>query len=182
MSDKELLADRHLIFKDVGIPAVEQRGFSKSPFSSAWYGQYDRSIKGYLYDLCRLTNGNQLEWISVIIVSGDRWIKIFLNIFQLDPAPDSISQLQGYDGLMYKLPPNSLGEMRLRNDDYKGPPLFYMLFLPEHKVARYFTKYGYRRSLNKLSKLMAKDMDNIDSFVKRWHELYTPALVDWKAT
>ena len=36
--------------------------------------------------------------------------------------------------------------MRLRIDDYKGPPIFYMLFGKEHKLGSYNSKSGLDRS------------------------------------
>lgn len=70
--------------------------------------------------------------------------------------------------------------MRLRSDDYKGPPIFYMIFLPEHKIGSYYTKSGYEAELVKLKKLIKSDMENIDDFVMRWHELHKPNLTDWE--
>lgn len=70
--------------------------------------------------------------------------------------------------------------MRLRSDDYKGPPLFYMLFLSEHKIGKYHTKAGYEKEIGKLKKLIKTDMGNMDNFVKRWYELHKPNVTDWK--
>ena len=70
--------------------------------------------------------------------------------------------------------------MRFRSDDYKGPPIFYMLFCPEYKLGSYVTKSGFERQVKKLGSLIEKDMRNIDSFVKRWHELHTPLVTTWE--
>lgn len=70
--------------------------------------------------------------------------------------------------------------MRLRSDDYKGPPIFYMLFLPEYKIGSYYTKVGYEAELAKLKKLIKSDMENIADFVKRWHELHKTNITDWE--
>ena len=59
-----------------------------------------------------------------------------------------------------------------------GPPIIYMLFLPEHKIGRYFTKSGYERRVKKLQKLIKADMQNIDKFILRWHELHKPNKTD----
>ena len=82
------------------------------------------------------------------------------------------------DGIHFHLPPNDSTRMQLRNDDYKGPPLFYMLFLPEYKIGKYSTQSSFEKQLNKLRDLVIKDMANIDSFVKRWHELHKPNVTD----
>ena len=70
--------------------------------------------------------------------------------------------------------------MRLRSDDYKGIPLFYMLFCEEHKIGSFYTKSGYQKRLQELSTLIAKDMNNIDSFIKRWKEMYPPNITNWE--
>ena len=68
--------------------------------------------------------------------------------------------------------------MLLRSDDYKGPPIFYMIFLPEHKIGNYYTKSGYETKLKKLNILIQSDMKNIDKFIKRWHELHEPNIIN----
>ncbi len=143
-----------------------------------WFGEYDRNIKGYSYELCRL-NYNFLENLDYSVLKGESWIKIHLNIFELEPVPNQIEELTGKNGIKFHLPPNSLTKMRLRSDDYKGPPLFYMMFLPEHKIGSYYTKSGYEAELYKLKKLIKSDMENIDDFVKKWHELHKPNVTDW---
>lgn len=178
VSDKELLSVRNNIFKEVGIPALESNGFVRSPFKTSWFGQYYGGIEGYPYEFCRLSAGEFLEMIEVYIVKGDKYIQIFLNIFELEPSIESLSDLKDYEGIKYGMPPNSLTKMRLRNDDYKGPPLFYMLAFPEHKIGRFYRKTGYEREVSKLKALIKKDMINIDSFVERWHELHKPNKTD----
>lgn len=179
VSAKQLLTDRHNLIKEAGIPSLLKKGFIKSPFLGIWFGEYDRNTKGYSYELCRLNN-NFLEIIDFSVLKGEPWVKIHLNIFELNPIPRHIEELAGKDGINFHLPPNSSNKMRLRSDDYKGPPLFYMLFLPEHKVGNYYTKLGYEAEINKLKKLIKSDLENIDSFVKRWHELHKPNLTDWE--
>lgn len=178
ITDKELLTARNTIFKNDGIPELEKNGYIKSPFKTAWLGEYDTNISGYSYELCKLTNDNQLHIISVSIVKGDKWIKINLNIFELNEKLNSILDLKDSDGINFQLPPNDATLMRLRSDDYKGPPLFYMLFLPEYKIGCYKTQSGFEKQLNKLRDLIKKDMANIDFFVKRWHELHKPNVTD----
>jgi hypothetical protein len=80
VSPKEMTDLRKKIFLEKGIPALNQQGFVRSPFSTSWYG-YQQGI-GYSYYLCRLTDNSTLETITVDIVRGDRWIQIkliFLN-------------------------------------------------------------------------------------------------------
>lgn len=179
VSEKQLLTDRNNLIKESGIPSLIKNGFIKSPFLGIWFGEYDSNIKGFSYELCRLNN-HFLEIIDFSVLKGEPWIKIDLNIFGLEPLPNQIEELTGKDGINFHLPPNSITKMRLRSaDDYKGPPLFYMMFLPEHKILSYYTKSGYKAKLSMLKKLIKLDMENIDDFVKRWHELHKPNITDW---
>lgn len=174
ISDKEHLTTRSTILKEYGIPELEKNGYVKSPFKTSWFGQYDPNIRGYSYELCKLTNENQLHIITLTVLRGEKRIKIDLNIFELHEKINSISDLKECDGIHFHLPPNDSTRMQLRSDDYKGPPLFYMLFLPEYKIGKYTTQGSFEKQLNKLRELVKKDMTNIDSFVKRWHELHKP--------
>lgn len=180
VSDKQLLKDRNDIFKEVGIPSLEKNGFVPAPFKTSWNGQFDKSIKGNIYEFSRIKNKKYLEIIDVYIMNGERWVQIYLNIFELSPELESITELSKYEGSKFGIPPNSTTKMRLRSDDYKGPPLFYMLFLPEHKIRNFYTKVGYDSEINKLKKLIKSDMENIDDFVKKWHELHKPNVTDWQ--
>jgi len=180
ISDKKLLKDRNNLFKEVGLPLLESNGFEKRPFKTSWFGEYYSGIKGYIYTYGRISENSYFEYINIYITKGDEYIKVFLNIFNLSPKLSSINELNECEGINFGIPPNTITKMRLRSDDYKGPPLFYMLFLPEHKVGSYYTKKGYEAEINKLKKLIKSDMENIDSFVKKWHELHKPNITDWE--
>jgi hypothetical protein len=178
-SDKELLEIRKKIFVDHGLPALTKNGFVKSPFSTAWFGKDD--IGGYTYDLCRLTNDNQLETLTVYIVRGDKWIKVYLNIFALEPPLESVSRLEGMDGLQFLLPPNSRTKMRLRSDDISGIPLFsYNFWFRRHTIRSYYSRAGLTRRANRLARLLEADLGNIDRFVGRWHALHRPIVTSWE--
>ena len=178
LSDKELVEVRNRIFLERGIPRLKQNGFAKSPFSTSWFGR--NNLGDYTYELCRLSEGSVLEFITTEIIKGDRWIQIFLNIFKLLPPLSSLDQLIGLEGTHYDLPPNSKTKMRLRCDDYKGPPIFHMLFLPKHKIKCFHSRSGFEKRVKELGDLIEKDMTNIDRFVKRWHELHEPSIVEWE--
>lgn len=179
VSEKELLLIRDRIFLDKCLPALKKNGFGKSPFSTAWFGK--NNLGDFTYELCRVRKGSILEIVVTHISKGDQWIKVFLNIFKLSPDLKSIEQLQGVDGLQYHLPPNSLTKMRLRSDDIKGMPLLdYHFMFGGHKIRSYHTKTGYDRQIRELSKRIEKDLDNIDFFVERWHELHELNLTDWE--
>ncbi len=180
VSDKQLLKDRNELFKEVGVSNLEKKGFERAPFKTSWNGEFDKSIKGYSYQLARIRESKFLETIYVYILEGEPWIQIYLNVFELTPIISRVSLLKDIEGLSFGIPKNSITKMRLRSDDYKGPPIFYMVFLPEHKIGSYCTKSGYDAELAKLKKLIKSDMGNIDDFVKRWHELHNPNVTDWE--
>jgi len=181
VTDKQLLQDRNAIFKEVGISALEKNGFETATFKTSWNGEYNKSTQGYSYQISRVKEKKFLETIDVHILKGESWIQIYLNIFELTPQIEDVSILKNHEGLSFDNIQNRITKMRLRSvDDYNGPPLFYMLFFPEHKVGRYYTKSGYEAEINKLKKLIKSDMENIDDFVKRWHELHRPSLTDWE--
>jgi hypothetical protein len=174
---KEILEIRNKIIREAGIPTLEKKGFKKSPFSTSWYGKDD--LQGFTYYLCRLTGDSVLQDIEIQIVRDDDWIKIILNIFKLHPSLDALDMLRGVDGLQYKLPPNSLTEMRLRSDDITGPPIFRLAYTTGHKLKRYYTEDGLAKSINKLRRTVEDDLNNIEKFIKRWHELHQPLTTSW---
>ncbi|MGC3943795.1 MAG: hypothetical protein QM762_04510 [Chryseolinea sp.] len=175
---KELARIRNKIFLDRGIPVLHQNGFRKSPFAGADFGWHPSM--GFFYDLCRLSGAN-LEIVKAAMIRGDRWIQIRINIFELSPAPASLDQLTGLDGLQFYIPPNSVTEMRLHSDDIKGIALFsYDFRAQNHKLKSYFTKSGFERRANDLGNHIEKDLRNIDSFVRRWHELHKPMVTTWE--
>lgn len=178
VSNEQSLKERNEIFKEVGIQNLEKNGFERACFKTSWNGEYNSIIKGYSYQLSRIRENNILEIIDVYILKEEPWIQIYLNIFELLPKINSVTLLKDHDGLSFGIPPNSITKMRLRSDDYKGPPLFYIIFLPKHKIGFYYTKSGYEAQLKKLRKLINSDMENINDFVKRWHELYLPNLTN----
>ena len=180
VSNKQSLKDRNQIFKEVGIPALEDYGFIHPVFKTSWDGQYNHSIKGYCYEFARLQQNRYLEIINTYILSGESRIQIYLNIFEISPQLESVTELNKYEGLNFSIPPNNITRMLLRSDDYKGPPIFYMIFLPEHKIGNYYTKAGYETKLKKLKILIQSDMKNINKFIKRWHELHKPNITDYE--
>ncbi|MBB4804619.1 hypothetical protein HNP37_004716 [Flavobacterium nitrogenifigens] len=180
VSDKEILKVRHDIFKEVGIPSLLKNRFELSPFKTAWHGEYDRSTRGYIYNFCRLSSEKYLEQISVYILGKSKWIQIYLNVYELSPSLSSLSLLKDSEGLEFETVSKISTRMRLRIGDYKGPPLLYILFLQEHKLGKFYTRKGYLNEILKLRKLIQKDMENIDGFVKRWHEKFIPSKTDWE--
>ena len=120
VSNKQSLKDRNQIFKEVGIPALEDYGFIHPVFKTSWDGQYNHSIKGYCYEFARLQQNKYLEIINTYILSGESRIQIYLNIFEISPQLESVTELNKYEGLNFKIPPNSITRMLLRSDEYKA--------------------------------------------------------------
>lgn len=174
---KELLDIRNKIVLEIAIPALSKKGFSKSPFSTSVYGR--NNLQDFSYELCRLTTNSQLEIIEIYIARGDRWIKFNINIFKLFPFTELIEHLNNADGLQFKLPPNSITEMRLRSDDIKGPPLFNLNYMSGHRLKRFYTKSGLTYSIKRLTKIIETDLNDIEHFVKRWHKIHFPMKTTW---
>jgi hypothetical protein len=174
--DKKRLEIRNSIFVDSGIPALKQNGFTKSPFSGAWFGR--NNLGDYTYELCRLADN--LEIITTHISRRDKWIKIYLNIFSVNPKLNSINELHVFDGLQYKLPPNSITRMRLRSDEQKGPPILHMLFGKQHKLGVYVSESGLKKRIEELRVLIEDDMTHINYFVRKWYQIHhTPVMTGW---
>ena len=79
VSDKTLLKIRNSILINA-IPILEEQGFEKSPFISSWFGR--NNLGDFTYDLARLSN-SCIELLTFHISKGDKWIKAYLNIFDL---------------------------------------------------------------------------------------------------
>ncbi|NRF39134.1 hypothetical protein HQN83_10430 [Pedobacter sp. LMG 31643] len=158
-----------------GIPALQRNGFEESPFKGMRYGKLNANI--YAYDLCRLASNSRLEYITVYISKGDSWINVFLNVFWLEPHLDSLKALKNLDGMQFHLPPNSISMMRLRIDDFKGMPLFRTM---AHKIKPFYSEKGFHKRVEELSRLLELDLNNIDSFITRWYELYVPMVTNWE--
>ncbi len=178
-SEHKQLKIRNEIFLTKGVPALQEKGFKKSPFSSAWYGKDDSG--DYIYELCKLTNDSILQMMTVEIVEEDKWIKLFLNIFNLQPDVKNILDLEGCNGLKYHLPPNSFSKMRLRVDDIKGIPLFnYQFMFGGHQLKSFNSETTMKRRIIELENIIEKDLTNLESFIKKWYEIYHVNIVDWE--
>lgn len=175
ISDKKLLEIRNEIFVKKGIPELEKNGFKRSPFSTSWYGR--NNLKDFTYELCRLQGTGELQIVKTHIVRGDKSIQVFLNIFELKPALNSLSDLNGLDGIKYGIPPNVTTRMQLRVDDYNG---FQLLFYKQHKIGSLHSQNGLKGRIRQLEDLIAEDLRNIDYFIERWYELHKPKVTDWE--
>lgn len=176
VAPKTLLKVRNEIFEKHGIESLQKRGFQKAPFPETLFGK--NNLGDYTYDLCRLNKrSKQLELIVTHVAREDRWIQMYLNIFELRPAIESLDQLQQTNGMQFRLPPNSLTKMRIRSDDFKGMPLFNTV---HYKLNSFYTERGFQKRANELAQLIENDCINIDQFVAKWHELHQPIVTTWE--
>jgi hypothetical protein len=175
VSDKTILEAKNKIFVNKGLSALKVNGFERSPYKGELFGK--NNLGDYTYSLCRLDSNSQLECIETHITKGDTWIKIFLNIFQLTPTVKTLEELKGLDGMQFFLPPNSKTRMRLRTDDFEGVPLFRTT---EHRLKAFYSESGFHKRIEELGELIESDLNNIDSFIKRWHDLHKPMVTDWE--
>lgn len=177
---KELLDIRNKIFLEKGIPELNKNGFIKSPFLSSWYGR--NNLKDFTYNLSRLSPNSQLELVTAHIIRGEKWIQLFLNIFEIKPGLTSLDELKSIDGIQFSLPPNTISDMRLRCDDFKNIPLTNLLFHKEYKLKSFYTKKGLNNRVKELGEIIEKDMANINHFINRWHEIHRPMITNWDGT
>jgi hypothetical protein len=177
LTDKELLDKRNKIVKDNAIPSLMKKGFEKSPFSTSWYGR--NNLGDFDYELCRINEKSQLEILRIYVSRSDRWIKFILNIFQLNPTVTTVKDLNGMDGLKFRVPPNSLTEMKFRSDDIKGPPIFKLSYMYGHRLNAFYTKSGLEKNIRRLTNTIEMDIVNLESFINRWHELHRVKTIHW---
>src|SRR5258708_4435327 len=143
----------------------------ESPYKGMRFGKLDAVV--YVYDLCRLNTHSRLEFITTYISKGDRWINVYLNIFDLKPALKSLTQLHGLNEMQFHLPPNSVTKMRLRMDDFKGMPLFRTV---EYRIKSFYSEKGFQKNVEELSQLIESDLNNINFFVISWNDLHQPMI------
>jgi hypothetical protein len=175
VTDKLSFDTRNKIFEDNGIPLLTSIGFEKSPFLGTCFGKYDNTLN--CYELCRLTDTSLLQMITVYIDRNDKWIKIYLNIFQLDSSIKSLYDLSSFYGTKFKVPPNSISQMRLNVDDFKGIPLFNFDFIfRNHKLKSPLTKWGFNRNQKRLKRILKADLKNFEKYIDRWNNLYKPLM------
>ena len=177
-TEKEVLKIRNEIFLQDAVLILQEKGFEKSPFKTTCFGRLDSLA--YIYEMCRLRDGRFLNLITVNICRKDKYIKIFINSFEIFPKITSLSQLSGLDGLKYHIPPNSKKEMRIDTDFIEGPPILSKSFWFEQlELGNYFTKKGYCKQVEKLRKAVISKVRNIDLFFQKWSKLHFPNVVKY---
>ena len=92
------------------------------------------------------------------------------------PTITDLDDLKTCDSLRYKIPPSSLTEVRINQDNYQGIPLF-NFNSNRHKLSRSIA--GYKKSVKDLRTNIRSDLLNIDLFFKQWQKIYKPLRVDW---
>jgi hypothetical protein len=178
LSDKEMLTLRNKVFLEKGFTSLKKVGFEQSPFKNANFGR--NNLNDFTYEFCRIDKNKFLIFVHIDICRGDRFIQIYLNIFELHPNVPSLDSLIRLNGLEFFMYPNSHSMMRLRVDDSRGIPVLNFDLFKQHKIRNYFTKSGLKHVSERLGNLIESDLLKIDLFIERWFELYTPALTDWE--
>lgn len=174
---KDILKVRKDIFLKDALPILKEKGFVEEPFKTSNFGWCGF---GYIYDMCRLRQGKFLDFVSVRITQGDRYIKIFINAFEVTPQLGSLSSLKETEGLKYVILPNSEKEMRLDSDFIKGMPALSKEFWSGGlKAGRYFTEIGYNNQVEKLKEKVMSRVCDIDAYFEKWHGCHRPNLVKW---
>ncbi len=176
VSDSELANIRNNVFLSKGLLELEKKRFVSSPFSTSWSGR--DSHNGFSYEMARLSKGF-IQILEIYINRGDRWIQVYLNIFKLNPGVSLINELKEISGIPFAIPPNSKNKMRLRCDDFRGPPIL-NLNASDYKIKRSFTKKGFEKKVGRLGENIKRDFKNIDVFVEKWFAIYKPIEVYWQ--
>ena len=174
---KVVLEARNKVFQEKGIPALLKNGFSKSPYKSSWYGKDNQG--GYDYLHCKLIGKSRILHLRTYIINKDIWIQNYLNIFDIKPEINLLSQLLDIDCINYFMPPCNLTSMRLKINGYKVMPLLRDMFVKQHKLGSYYTKSGFENRLIELGNVLEEDLNNIYHFVKMWQELHKPLITNW---
>ena len=176
ISAKRILAIRNSILLNA-IPILMEQGFERSPFASSLFGR--NNLGDFTYDLARLSN-SYLELITIHISKGDRWIKAYLNIFNLVPIPKTLSELSKINGIAFRLAPNNRTQMRL---DIELPKRNFIDFLFPHKEYRlksFYTHSGLIYRQCELENVLKYDFKNIELKIEMWHKVHTPKRTNWE--
>ena len=174
---KEILKVRKDIFlKDI-LPTLKEKEFMESPFKTPCFGWCG---VGYIYDMYRLRNGKFLELVSVKIPQGDKYIQIFINVFEVYPELPNLSLLKELEGIRFSILPNNEKEMRLDTDFIKGAPILSKEFwFGSLKLGCYFTKTDYSKQVEKLKRMVKSRVDDIDAYFQIWYKCHRPTLTKW---
>lgn len=175
---KEILKARKGIFLQDVLPIFQEKGFIESPFKTPCFGWFG---VGYIYKMCRIRENKFLEFVTVKIPQGDKYIQIFINAFEVTPLLNSLSLLKETDGLKYStILPNIEKEMRIDLDFIQGAPILSKDFwFGTMKLRNYYTEKGYRKQIEKLKGAVKSRVYDIDSYFEKWYRRYRPNLTKW---
>lgn len=163
-------------FEARAVLKLMQNRFIHSPFSTSWFGK--NNLGGYTYEFCKLLSSGHLQWLTVHIPRGDRSVSVFLNIFALSPAPESLEELSGLNGLKFAIRPLKDTSMNFREEDRGLQLLFHV---NSYRVGRYFTKRQFEQKIAILGDKLERDFSNIQYFVNRWYKTRgNPQITDWE--
>lgn len=179
VTDKESLKIRNDIFLQDIVPILERKGFFKSPFKTPQFGSTSNH-NIFIYDMCRLQKNGVLEFVSTRICSHDRYMKMYINAFQLHPEIESVFSLKEIDDIKFHLSPNNKTEMWIDTDFIVGPPLFSIDFWFNClMLKKSFTEKGLKKRIEELKKKVIAKVENIDMFFGKWYDKHYPNVVTW---
>ena len=161
VSDKTLLKIRNSILINA-IPILEEQGFEKSPFISSWFGR-----------------NNLGDFTYVHISKGDKWIKAYLNIFDLFPIPKTLSELNKINGIAFRLAPNNRTQMRLDIELPKRNFIDFIFPKKEYRLKNFFTYSGLVKRQCELENVLKHDFKNIDLKIEMWYKAHKPMKTNW---
>ena len=168
VSDKTLLKIRNSILINA-IPILEEQGFEKSPFISSWFGR--NNLGDFTYDLARLSN-SCIELLTFHISKGDKWIKAYLNIFDLFPIPKTLSELNKIN--------DNRTQMRLDIELPKRNFIDFIFPKKEYRLKNFFTYSGLVKRQCELENVLKHDFKNIDLKIEMWYKAHKPMKTDWE--
>lgn len=175
ISTKRILSIRNNILINA-ISILKEQGFERSPFVSSLFGR--NNLGDFTYDLARLSN-SYLELITIHISKGDRWIKVYLNIFDLAPIPKTLSELNKSKGIAFRLAPNNRTQMRLDIELPKRNFIDFIFPRKEYRLKPFFSHSGLIYRQRELEKVLKYDFENIDLKIGMWYKVHTPKRTDW---
>lgn len=175
VSDKTLLKIRNSILINA-IPILEEQGFEKSPFISSWFGR--NNLGDFSYDLARLSN-SCIELLTFHISKGDKWIKAYLNIFDLFPIPKTLSELNKINGIAFRLAPNNRTQMRLDIELPKRNFIDFIFPKKEYRLKNFFTYSGLVKRQCELENVLKHDFKSIDLKIEMWYKAHKPMKTNW---
>lgn len=146
------------IFEEITEPTLLSLGFKKSEHNFSQY-DYVPGI-GYIYELFKTTENNRLVRVCVKNITGERTVKITLNIFENNP-----------NSIEFALHETSNREERIDIGFGRGIFALNSIFgFGAYNIPKY--NFGMNNQIDKLKNRIKKDIENIDYYINKWQTLH----------